>query len=566
MKKYIFSAKKFFFINLFGNLVLAILFIILAKLIQIIIDASLEKNVTILINCILSTILFVLFISLSRYITRISNAKYLTACIKKLENDYLRAILEKDYQIMSKENSAKYLSIFENDIKPLEAKYFDIFPRVIANIFLIFFAFFGIAFYNFNLSIFTILAYSPLILVPILTGSKNEKVNKDYVIAQQNLLLKIKDILLGFEVIKGFNSEKIVYEKVAKTIDNVQDINYKIKKISVYIVTSTNFFGYLAQISFYLFGGYLVLNESITIGALMGCIQLSNQFVSPILSIVEDITTLRSVKLINERIINVIDKKNTTQLKAEKPLIGEIRNIKLENLYFSYETTPILNNISYVFEKGKKYAIIGNSGSGKTTLVKIIQGYYKNYKGNVLINDISLHELSEKQILNKISCISQNAFIFEESIYNNITMFTHPNETHLNKILQETGIKKMLLDMDSNLDTLVLENGKNISGGQKQRISIARALLCNTQVLILDEATSNLDISSSIEIEKLVLSLENTTVINVTHKLIPDVLADYDEILVLSNGNIIETGNCEELIAKRGYLYKMILMNELTQS
>ena len=116
--------------------------------------------------------------------------------------------------------------------------------------------------------------------------------------------------------------------------------------------------------------------------------------------------------------------------------------------------------------------------------------------------------------------------------------------------------------MPDELNSMIIENGKNLSGGQKQRLSLARTLLRNPQVLIVDEATSNLDLTSSVEIEKLLLSLENTLVINVTHKLIPDILVDYDEIIVLKKGTLVEFGSYSELIEKKGYFYKMLSLTE----
>ena len=141
-------------------------------------------------------------------------------------------------------------------------------------------------------------------------------------------------------------------------------------------------------------------------------------------------------------------------------------------------------------------------------------------------------------------------------------MFTKPSDEKLNQVLTKTGITQMLKEMPDELNSMIIENGKNLSGGQKQRLSLARTLLRNPQVLIVDEATSNLDLTSSVEIEKLLLSLENTLVINVTHKLIPDILVDYDEIIVLKKGTLVEFGSYSELIEKKGYFYKMLSLTE----
>ena len=442
----------------------------------------------------------------------------------------------------------------------LENKYFDIFPRIIANLLLISLSFFGIALYSLNLSIFTFIIYFPLVIVPIISGKYISEENHNYSLEQQTLLLKLKDVFNGYEVIKGFKSEETMEHMIKNNINRTQHANYKIKYLSSLIVTSTNVFGYFAQLSFYLYGAYLVYTNSITVGALMGCIQLSNQFVSPVLSVIDDLTTLKSVELINKRINTVMNMFQSQ--KVYKDDIKNIENITINDLSFSYENTLILNHISFTFNKGKKYVIVGTSGSGKTTLIKLLQGFYNQYTGSIRINNIPLPKISEHQLLDYISSVNQNVFLFEDTIYNNLTMFTKPSDEKLNQVLTKTGIIQMLKEMPDELNSMIIENGKNLSGGQKQRLSLARTLLRNPQVLIVDEATSNLDLTSSVEIEKLLLSLENTLVINVTHKLIPDILVAYDEIIVLKKGTLVEFGSYSELIEKKGYFYKMLSLTE----
>ena len=560
MRKYILLSKKYFYINLLGNVVIAFLFVIFAKVIQTIIDAGMEKNIWLLKKCILISLIFVISISITRYVTKLANSKYLTSCMEKLQNDYIKSLLNFDLSKFNKENTAKYISIFENDIKMLENKYFDIFPRIIANLLLISLSFFGIALYSLNLSIFTFIIYFPLVIVPIISGKYISEENHNYSLEQQTLLLKLKDVFNGYEVIKGFKSEETMEHMIKNNIKRTQHANYKIKYLSSLIVTSTNVFGYFAQLSFYLYGAYLVYTNSITVGALMGCIQLSNQFVSPVLSVIDDLTTLKSVELINKRINTVMNMFQSQ--KVYKDDIKNIENITINDLSFSYENTLILNHISFTFNKGKKYVIVGNSGSGKTTLIKLLQGFYNQYTGSIRINNIPLPKISEHQLLDYISSVNQNVFLFEDTIYNNLTMFTKPSDEKLNQVLTKTGITQMLKEMPDELNSMIIENGKNLSGGQKQRLSLARTLLRNPQVLIVDEATSNLDLTSSVEIEKLLLSLENTLVINVTHKLIPDILVDYDEIIVLKKGTLVEFGSYSELIEKKGYFYKMLSLTE----
>ena len=154
-----------------------------------------------------------------------------------------------------------------------------------------------------------------------------------------------------------------------------------------------------------------------------------------------DLTTLKSVELINKRINTVMNMFQSQ--KVYKDDIKNIENITINDLSFSYENTLILNHISFTFNKGKKYVIVGTSGSGKTTLIKLLQGFYNQYTGSIRINNIPLPKISEHQLLDYISSVNQNVFLFEDTIYNNLTMFTKPSDEKLNQVLTKTGITQM---------------------------------------------------------------------------------------------------------------------------
>ncbi len=552
MKQYIKKNKKDFIINVVGNLFNSFLFIYLARLTQSIIDAGISKNIQDLKRYFIYSILFILSITLCKYITRLANARYLAKTMKDVQKDYVKSVLYKDYHILNDENSSKYLSILQNDIASLEMNYFDVFPRLIATSFLVCGALGMMFFYNKVMCLLTVIVYFPLIIMPLKTGQRMASKNLEMAKQKQSLITRFKDVLSGFEVIKSFHSEKSMDQHLNQEISNVQSTFYTLKKMNTHIVTSTNFFAYTAQLVLYLYGGYMIYVGKMSAGALIGCIQLSNQFVSPILSIVDDYTKLKTIQPINQRILENIEfvEKRNESILSSKPF-----SIELKDVSFSYQTHPVLEKINYTFELGKKYAIVGSSGSGKSTLLKLINGFYQNYSGTIYYDGKDCLSIKDDQY--KILNVNQNVFLFEDTIYNNLTLYNEVDQNQFNQILKQTGVDQMLEEMNATLDTQIIENGKNLSGGQKQRLSIARMLIGKAHVLLVDEATSSLDVLSTKQIDELLLSLDQT-VINVTHKLDPEILKQYDQILVLNQGHLVEVGDYASLLQQHHYFYNLV--------
>ncbi|WGX77259.1 ATP-binding cassette domain-containing protein [Paraclostridium bifermentans] len=218
------------------------------------------------------------------------------------------------------------------------------------------------------------------------------------------------------------------------------------------------------------------------------------------------------------------------------------------------------------FERNKKYAIVGESGCGKSTLIKLIMRYYNEYEGKITIDNKDLNKIYSSDLYKTISMIQQNVFMFDDSIKENIRLFSNYSDESVVESCKRSGIMGLINRLEDGIDSLVGENGNKLSGGEKQRIAIARALINETKILILDESTSALDNETAYSLEKSLLNLENLTMIVVTHKLIKNLLTNYDEIIVMKDGMVIEKGSFEELIDIKGYFYSLYyIQNEKIQ-
>ena len=268
-----------------------------------------------------------------------------------------------------------------------------------------------------------------------------------------------------------------------------------------------------------------------------------NYIINPLMQIPTSLSKRLACKPLFKKIEEIIETENDNN---EEESIEKIEDIRISNLTFMYDEKVVLDDITYEFKKNKSYAIVGASGSGKTTLINLLIGRENSYSGNIYYNNIEARQLSLDSLFEITSFVEQNVFVFDDSIVNNITMYSNIEEDVLNDVIVKSGLKDLI--NEKGRDYRCGENGCNLSGGEKQRISIARALINKSQLLLLDEATSALDNETSIVITNNLLEIANTTKIMITHRLDEEILNKFDEIIVMKNGKIVESGKYDELI------------------
>jgi ABC-type multidrug transport system fused ATPase/permease subunit len=209
---------------------------------------------------------------------------------------------------------------------------------------------------------------------------------------------------------------------------------------------------------------------------------------------------------------------------------------------------------------GKKYAVVGASGSGKSTLLNLLMASYSHYNGSIYYDDVELKNISGEQLYEIESIIQQNVFVFNATIIENITMFRDFPQEEVQRAIRLSGLSALIEEKGEGY--LCGENGCGLSGGEKQRISIARSLLKQSQVLLVDEATASLDAETAYHVSSAILDLQGITAIVVTHALDEALLKRYDTILTMKNGQIIEEGSFDALIEKKGYFYSLFTISQ----
>lgn len=403
----------------------------------------------------------------------------------------------------------------------------------------------------------------PLVIYGIIVysfKSNIEKANRSTMEKNSKLTSYLIESLNGIETIKAFNSEREVnletekrFIKFIKAIFKNECINNMQSSLKMLVKS-------VFAIAILWIGSIQVLNGKISFGELLTFNALLAYFLSPIENIINLQPTVQTALVAAERLSEILDlelEKSDQEDKKINP--NTIKgNIEFKNVDFRYGTRNIiLKNINMTIKKGERIALVGESGSGKTTLAKLLLNFYQCEKGEILVNDYNLLDINVESLRDKIAYISQETFLFNGTILENL-MLGNPYLTYEEVIdaCEKAQIHDFINSLPLRYNTLVEENGSNFSGGQKQRLSIARAILRKPEILIMDEATSNLDSITEKAIERTIHTFsEGMTTIIIAHRL--STIMRCDNIYILEKGEIKEKGNHEELLNQKGRYYKL---------
>lgn len=403
----------------------------------------------------------------------------------------------------------------------------------------------------------------PLVIYGIIVysfKSSIEKVNRETMEKNSKLTSYLIESLNGIETIKAFNSEREVNLETEKRFIKFIKAIFKNERINNLQVTFKRLVESIFAIIVLWIGSTQVLNGSISFGELLTFNALLAYFLDPIENIINLQPTVQTALVAAERLSEILDlelEKSEQEDKKIKPksLKG---NIEFKNVDFRYGTRNlILKNINMSIKKGERIALVGESGSGKTTLAKLLLNFYQCEKGEILVNNYNLLDINVESLRDKIAYISQETFLFNGTILENL-MLGNPYLTYEEVIdaCEKAQIHGFINSLPLRYNTLVEENGSNFSGGQKQRLSIARAILRKPEILIMDEATSNLDSITEKAIERTIHDFsEGMTTIIIAHRL--STIMRCDNIYILEKGEIKEEGSHKVLLDNKGRYYKL---------
>ena len=370
---------------------------------------------------------------------------------------------------------------------------------------------------------------------------------------------RLTETLNRIRVIKGFNAEnqeKAVFEK------GVDELYQNVKKsltATAFMTSSSTFLLGLASAGIMGMGGYFIMNNTMTYGEFVSFTLFLGFMIAPIvqMSNIGSQLTEAFAGLDRTQELMGLQEENNPEIRTIN--LDQVEgNVSFKNISFSYDDkTEVLHDISFEAPKGSVTALVGSSGSGKSTIVGLATAFLNPNSGQVLIDGVDLSKVNLKSFRSQLGVVLQDDFLYEGTIRENI-LFPRPNATEDELLLAVEGayVNEFTDRFDDGLDTLIGERGVKLSGGQRQRISIARALLARPKIVILDEATSNLDTQSEAFIQKsLNFLIQNRTTFVIAHRL--STIQKADQILVIEEGDIVESGKHDELIKAKGRYYEL---------
>ena len=409
---------------------------------------------------------------------------------------------------------------------------------------------------NTNLFLLSLISVPIYIIIIFAFMKPFEKMNNDVMQSNSMVSSAIIEDINGIETIKSLTSEETRYQKIDSEFVDYLDKSFKLSKYSILQSSLKQGAQLILNIVILWFGAQVVMTGKISIGQLITFNTLLSYFTNPLENIINLQTKLQSAKVANNRLNEVYlvesEFKNTQTLTGSQFLAGDIC---FEDISYKYGFgRDTLNNINLTIKQGDKVSIVGISGSGKTTLAKMIVNFFEPYKGRITINNNDLKMIDKKVLRQHINYLPQQAYIFSGSILENLTLGANQmiSQEDIIKACEIAEIRQDIEQMPMGYQT-ELSDGAGLSGGQKQRIALARALLTKAPVLILDEATSGLDVLTEKKVIENLIDMSDKTIIFVAHRL--SISERTNQVIVLNQGKVIETGSHQELMTKQGFYH-----------
>ena len=369
---------------------------------------------------------------------------------------------------------------------------------------------------------------------------------------------KIEEMYSGQNVIKVFNAENKVLKEFEKDNTYLSNVGWKSQFFSGMMHPIMNFIGNLGYVIIAILGGYFTILGKITVGNIQSFISYTKNFTNPIAQLAQVSNMIQSMIAASERVFEFLDEKEEKEVKNPLKVDNIEGNVTFDHVKFGYnEDQIIIKDFSANVKKGQKIAIVGPTGAGKTTMIKLLMRFYNVNDGSILVDGKNINDFKRSDLRHIFGMVLQDTWLFSGTIMENLRYGNlDATDDEIIEAAKKAHVHHFIQTLPDAYNMQLNEETNNISQGQKQLLTIARAILANPKVLILDEATSSVDTRTEILIQKAMDELmKNRTSFIIAHRL--STIKDADLILVMNNGDIVEQGNHEELLNKKGFYYNL---------
>lgn len=530
-------------------------FVLIAILLQKVMDIVMIGDMHAFMYMMFVSVIYVVGLGIFLFLQSLFTKKIICKITYTLRKDMFQGIIKQSIGDFTKQQTADYLSAIQNDVKIIEDNYLIPLFEILQYVVIFLGSLIVMIYFDVIVTICVVIAILCMLIIPSLFGAMLEKHQHCYSEHLSLFMKNVKDALSGFEVLKAYTMTSYMVTRFQKQNQKVMQAKYQVDTWMSVNEGLSMTLTFAVQIFVVLLSAYFIMIGRIQAGALLGLIQASSNLANPLLMIFSNVPKVRSVEPIIDKIKKYTNYINTEFCGEETPTFE--KEIIFNHVYFSYQDNqPVLQDICLFIQPGKKYAVVGKSGCGKSTLIKLLAGYYTDYTGTISYDHQALSNLDCTQVSALSSIIHQNVYMFDESIQDNICLHETYAKEAMQDAIESSGLDDFLEQVNGGLSYQLQENGTNLSGGQKQRIAVARALIRQKPLLILDEGTSAIDMQTANDIEERLLKKESLTLITITHAMKPELFACYDQIIYMEDGYIIEMDSFHNLMKKQNKFYK----------
>ena len=457
---------------------------------------------------------------------------------------------------IEKRSSGEWTQFMVETLNKIEQPIAHVIPEVIANLIIPIALVVIIFIMDWRIGIANLITLPLGVLFSILMMGGYEEKSRNYQEAAKNMNTTAVEYIRGIQVIKAFNKSASSYGKFVDAVNSNRDsmLNWYLSvcfymTAAMEVLPSTLLFVLPTSL-------YLYMNGSIEVGNLIMCVLLSYACYKPLIKAMSHMDTMANVRVVIDEIKNVMELPELERGNGEEKIRSY--DINFENVCFAYnDKKKVFDNLSFSAKENKLTAIVGYSGGGKSTIAKLIAGYWNINKGKISVGNLNLKDVSLEKNMEIVTYVSQENYLFRKSIIDNMRMANqNASIEEIKDACKKASCHDFIMSLPNGYETIIGESGSNLSGGERQRLTIARALLKDSPIVLLDEATAYSDPDNEAEIQKSIDALvENKTVIMIAHRL--STIIGADKIIVLNNGEIEAEGTHKELLGKSETYAKM---------
>ena len=500
-----------------------------------------------------------LLYSAGQLLQNLLSAKLSQSIVRRMREELFGKIVDLPIRYLDTHSHGDVMSRMTNDIENISTTVSQSLPSLFSGVLTIIGTVAIMLWYCWQLAL---LSFATVILTLLATKILSGKVRK-FSRKRQMLLGQlngtVEEMISGYHTVVAYNHQHITTEEFCKTADSLTKAGIKTDIFSGVMGPIMNCIANIGFVIIAAFGGYFSIHGLISVGVISAFIVYAKQFSRPINEIAQIYGQLQTAIAGAERVFTVLDEANEDKT-GEKLAEGKNMSVTFQNVRFSYTPEhPVIHDFTLTVPSGKKVALVGATGSGKTTIVNLLMRFYDIDSGEILINSQNVKNISRDSLRKNVAIVLQDTVLFSNTIRNNLK-YGNENaiDVQLQTAMEMSRCEDMLRGLPQGYDTVLTGSGENISQGQRQLLAIARAFVADPKILILDEATSNVDTRTEKAIQDAMQHvMQNRTSIVIAHRL--STIRDSDLIVVMDHGEIVESGNHEELLDKKGKYYELYM-------